>query len=56
MDKALLININWHHAVNDQSKLNQTVKDLDDGNKNTKIQAIEADNTEMFSDGTPPFS
>ena len=43
MDKALLININWHHAVNDQSKLNQTVKDLDDGNKNTKIQAIEAD-------------
>ena len=43
MDKTLLININWHHAVNDQTKLNQTVKDLDDGNKNTKIQAIEAD-------------
>ena len=38
-----MININWHHAVNDQSKLNQTVKDLDDGNKNTKIQGIEAD-------------
>jgi len=42
MDKTLLININWHHAVNDQSKLNQTIKLLED-DSDTKIQAIEAD-------------
>lgn len=42
MDKALLINIDWHHAVNDQSKLNQTILLLEDNNV-TKIQAIEAD-------------
>ena len=42
MDKALLININWHHAVNDQSKLSQTIQLLEDNN-DTKIQAIESD-------------
>ena len=50
-DKALLINYNWHHAVNDQSKLNKVLAflqddDGDDGNiDNMKglIEAIEAD-------------
>ena len=42
MDKALLININWHHAVNDQSTLNQTIKLLED-DSDTKSQAIESD-------------
>ena len=53
-DKAapLLINYNWHHAVNDQSKLNRVLTFLQDddgdgniGNHNTKglIEAIEAD-------------
>ena len=50
-DKALLVNYNWHHAVNDQSKLNKVLaflhdNDGDDGNiGNMKglIEAIEAD-------------
>mmetsp|Transcript_25338 Transcript_25338/g.54506 ORF Transcript_25338/g.54506 Transcript_25338/m.54506 type:complete len:284 (-) Transcript_25338:40-891(-) len=46
--QSLLINYNWHHAVNDQSKLNQVlkvvVKDESVVDKNTAfVEAIEAD-------------
>lgn len=43
-DNALLINYNWHHAVNSQSKLNDVLTYLSNkSNNDTYIEAIEAD-------------
>ena len=42
-DNALLINYNWHHAVNSQSKLNDVLTCLSNKSNDTYIEAIEAD-------------
>ena len=40
---ALLINYNWHHAVNDQTTLDRAIDFIENKDRDIFIEAIEAD-------------